>query len=155
MSSYLNVEKVWSDDVMMEFEITTADGCSQFCVKVYSGHSEFEALIVDLDRFKREIYGGIYDIEFGKFGPEFANGAFQARLHFDPDGRGKLFITVHAESDWVPFKKTEVASRALLYLKSQPVLLDNFIDELRRIISGSNDKATFECVWCAVVCGKS
>jgi hypothetical protein len=91
------------------------------------------------------VYGGIYDIEFGKFGPEFANGAFHARLHFHPDARGHLFVTVHAESDWRPFGKKEVASRASLYLKSEPVLLDNFIGELRSMISGSNDKAIFEC----------
>jgi hypothetical protein len=146
MPSHLEIKKVWSDDDVVEFEVTTLDGCSQFCIKVYAGHSEFEALIADLDRFKRRIYGGIYDIEFGKFGPEFANGALHARLHFDTEGRGQLFITVHAESDWHPFKKTEVAGRASFYLKSEPVLLDNFIDALRGIISGSNDKATFECV---------
>jgi len=140
------IEKVWSDSDVVEFEITTSDGCSQFCVKVYAGHENLESLIADLDRFKGQVYGGIYDIEFGKFGPEYANGAIQARLHFHPDGRGHLFITVRAESEWRPFSKTDVASHAILYLKSEPGLLDRFVGELRRLVSGTQDKATLECV---------
>jgi hypothetical protein len=146
MTPYIAIEKVWSDDDVVEFAITTSDGLSLFRVKVYTGHQAIEALITELENFKSEVYGGIYDIEFGEFGPEYASGAFQARLHFHPEGRGHLFITVHAESDWRPFSKTEVASRATLYLKSEPGLLDNFIDELRKVKSGSNDRATFECV---------
>jgi hypothetical protein len=92
------------------------------------------------------VYGGIYDMEFGKFGREYANGAFQARLHFHPDCRGHLFITVRAESEWSPFSKSEVASRATLYLKSEPGLLDKFIGEMRKVLCGTQGKATFECV---------
>ena len=146
MTPSIAIEKVWSDDDVVEFEITTSDGCSQFRVKVYAGHANLESLVADLDRFKGQVYGGIYDMEFGKFGPEYANGAFQARLHFHPDGRGHLFITVHAESDWRPFSKTDVASHATLYLKSEPGLLDRFIRELRRVGAGTQDKAAFECV---------
>jgi hypothetical protein len=140
------IEKIWSDDDVVEYEITTLDGCSQFCVKVYAGHEKLNLLIADLDRFKDQVHSGTYDIEFGKFGPEYANGAFHARLHFHPNGRGSLFVTVHAESGWRPFSKTEVASRTTLYLRSEPGLLDRFIGELRRVLSGTQDKATFECV---------
>jgi hypothetical protein len=146
MKPSIVIEKVWSDDLVVEFEITTSDGWSQFCVRAYVGHKHLETVVADLDRFKSQVYDGIYDIEFGKFGPEFANGAFLARLHFYPEGRGGLFITVRTESDWRPFSKTEVASRATLNLKSEPALLDRFIGELRRIYSGTQDNATFECV---------
>jgi hypothetical protein len=146
MTPSIVIEKVWSDDDVVEFGITTSDGCSQFWVKVYAGHEKLESLVADLDRFKVQVCGGIYDMEFGKFGPEYANGAFQARLHFQPDGRGHLFITVRAESEWSPFSKTEVASRATLYLKSEPGLLDKFIGEMRKVSNGTQDKASFECV---------
>jgi hypothetical protein len=42
--------------------------------------------------FKLHIYGGLFDLEFGEFGPEYANGAFHARFHFQ--GRAKIYITV-------------------------------------------------------------
>ena len=84
MTSYIAIKKLWSDNDMVEFEITTSDKSSQFCVKAYAGHEALELLIAELDRFKAKVPGGIYDMEFGKFGPEFGNGAFQARLHFYP-----------------------------------------------------------------------
>ena len=146
MTPSIAIEKVWFDDDVMEFEITMSDGCSQFRSKVYAGYKNLEKLVEDLDCFKSQLFGGIYDMEFGQFGPEFANGAFQARLHFHAEGRGHLFITVRAESDWYPFSKSDVASRATLYLKSEPSLLDRFIGELVRVVSGTQDKATFECV---------
>lgn len=145
MIPFIAIEKVGSDDDVVEFEITTSDGCSSFCVKVYAGHENLKSILADLDRFKDQLHGGIYDMKLGEFGPEYANGAFQARLHFHPEGGG-LFITVRAESNWRPFSKTEVASRASLYLKSEPALLDRFIGELRRVSSNTQGKATFECV---------
>jgi hypothetical protein len=146
MTPSIAIEKVWSDDDVVELAITTSDGCSSFYVKAYTGHENLKSLVAGLDCFKDQLYGGIYDMKLGEFGPEYANGAFQARLHFHPDGRGHLFITVHAESDWRPFSKTDVASCATLYLKSEPALLDRFIGELRRVSSATHGSATFECV---------
>lgn len=146
MTPSIVIEKVWSDDDLVEFRITTTDGCSLFCVNVYSGHEHLRSLVADLDRFKVQLSGGIFDIEFGKFGPEYAKGAFQARLHFRSNGRGRLFTTVRAESEWRPFSMTNVASRATLHLTSEPALLDRFIGELRRVSSGTEMTATLECV---------
>ena len=142
----IDIEKVWSDDDVVELAITTTDECSSFYVKVYAGHQNLRSLIADLDRFKDQLYGGIYDMKLGEFGHEYANGAFQARLHFQRDGRGHLFITVRAESDWRPFNNTNVASCATLHLKSEPALLDRFIGELGRVSSGTKTNATLECV---------
>lgn len=147
MTPHIILKKVWSDDDVVEFKVTTSDGSSQICVNVYAGHGTFESLIADLERFKGQVHGGIYDLELGKFGPEYAKGAFEARLHFHPPGRGYLCVTVNAESEWYPFSKMEVASRATLHLKSEPALLDRFINELRSIGSGRNEKATLECLW--------
>jgi hypothetical protein len=142
----ITLKKVWSDENLVEFEITTSDGCSTFCVKVYAGLQSRETLAADLERFAPNVFGGIYDIEFGKFGPEYTSGAFRARLNFDMEGRGQLFVTVRAESDWYTFSRTHVASRATLYLSSEPGLLGQFIQELRQVHSGARDAAALECV---------
>jgi hypothetical protein len=146
MTPQIAIEKVWTDDDVDEYKITTSDGCSGFCTKVYVGHGALDSLLAGLDRFKSQIYGGIYDVALGSFGPEYANGAFHARLHFARDGRGHLYITVNAESEWHQFNTMEVASRATLYLKSEPALLDRFIGELRGITTGVAGKVIFECV---------
>jgi hypothetical protein len=85
MKAGISFKKVWFDDDLVEFEITTSDGVSLFCPKVYAGHSS-------------------------------------PRLHFHKPGRGRLFITVNAQSDWRDFTMTKVASQAILYLTSEPEL---------------------------------
>lgn len=80
------------------------------------------------------------EISYSEFGPEYANGAFQARLHFNVPGR--LFISTHQQSDFEEFSKTQVASEARMYLKTEPILLDNFISELKALNSGASNEAT-------------
>jgi hypothetical protein len=142
MKAGISFKKVWFDDDLVELEITTSDGVSRFGTKVYAGHQALGELIADLDRFKSQVHGGIYDIRLGAFGPEYASGAFQARLHFYQPGRGRLFITVNAESDWRDFTMTKVASQAILYLTSEPALFDNFIEDLKKLQAGETDEAT-------------
>ncbi len=149
MNAGISIQKVWFDDDVVEFEIKTSDGVSLFCTKVYVGHEALKEGIADLDRFKSHVYGGIYDIRFGEFGPEYANGAFQARLNFQKSGQGRLYITVNAQSDWDEFNNREVASQATLYLTSEPALLDNFIQQLKQIQTGVADEAS---LWSALVC---
>jgi hypothetical protein len=61
----ITLKNVWSDENLVEFEITTSDGCSTFCVKVYAGLQSLETLAADLERFAPNVFGGICDIESG------------------------------------------------------------------------------------------
>jgi hypothetical protein len=139
MDKGISFRKIWFDKDCIELEIKTSDGASSFSNKVYVGYGTLDNLISDLDRFKDQVYGGIYDIQLGEFGPEYAGGAFHARLHFHKPGR--LYITVKVQTDFEEFTKTSVASEATLYLTSEPGLLDNFIIELKRLKSGVSDEA--------------
>ena len=78
----------------------------------------------------------------GGFGPEYANGAFDARLHFQ--NRGKILVTIKSQSDYKEFGIKNVASEATLSLISEPALLDNFIDELINLQATVTDEATLE-----------
>jgi hypothetical protein len=78
-------------------------------------------------------------------GPEYAGGAFHARLHFHEPGHGRIFITVRAESAWHDFTLSKVASRATLYFTSEPALLDNFITDLAHLKAGEADEAFLSC----------
>ena len=141
MEAGIFFKKLWSDDDCVEIEVVSSDGASSFCTRVYIGHQNLEMLVADLDRFKVAIHGGIYDVRIGEFGPEFANGAFHARLHFYQPGHGRLFTTVHAESAWHDFTSTKVASEATLHLTTEPVLFDNFVEELRELQTGKTVEA--------------
>jgi hypothetical protein len=98
--------------------------------------------LLSLAPSKDHVYGGIYDIQFGVFGPEYASGAFHARLHFHK--LSKIHITVKAQSGFEEFGMKHVASESTLYLISEPILLDNFIAELKALSAGLRDEAKLE-----------
>ena len=131
----LGFTKIWQDDDMMELRIHACDGTSTFSNKVYVGHQNLRNVIRELNTFKDHIYGGIYDLRFGEFGPEYASGALHARLQFHD--RGKLLISAYMQSDYSDFGQKNVASEANLYLISEPSLLDNFIQALRALSDGN------------------
>jgi hypothetical protein len=143
MKAGLYFENVWFDNDAIELKITASDGVSRFSTNVYVGYSEIDDLVKRLHVFKKQIYGGIFDIELGGFGPEYANGAFSGRMHFYE--RGKIYITARMQSKFCDFGVKNVASDATLYLISEPALLDNFITELRVINTDLSNKAVLEC----------
>ena len=85
-------------------------------------------------------------MRFGKFGPEYANGAIHARFEFHRSGNGKLSITARAESDWNEFTNTKVASNATLFLRTEPALFDNWLKALKALANGKRDDAVLECI---------
>jgi hypothetical protein len=136
------LKKIWFDDDVVELKIDSSDGNSLFSNKVYVGHQEIDDLIAGLNIFRDHVHGGIYNIRFGEFGPEYANGAFHARLHFQKPGI--IYVTINAQSDFEEFGIKSVASEATLYFTTEPILLDNFIAELRALKAGSRDEAKLE-----------
>ncbi len=146
MLAGITFAKIWFDDDMVELEISTSDGSSEFVTRIYVGHQQLAQLVESLGSFKTHIYGGLHDIGLGHFGPEYGSGAFHARLHFFQTGRGRLFITVRAEGSWDTFTVARVASRATLYLVTEPALFDAFIISLGAISSGSADRAFLQAI---------
>lgn len=142
--SFICFRKVWFDIDVIELNILVSDGKSQFSINVYTGHQYLENVVEQLESFKYKVHGGIFDMKFGEFGPEFANGGFIARLHFQK--RGKLNISVHMESEHREFSNTKVASLARLYLQSEAALLDAFTSELRAVSESNSDVALLECL---------
>ena len=144
MKPGIHISKVWADDDVVELRILVADGTSSFANKVYVGHAALEDAVSSLHAFKDHVHGGLCDLRFGAFGAEYASGAFQARFHFPVPGR--LFVSCEQESEFVEFAKKEVASRATMYVKSEPALLDRFIAELRAVSAGTSEEAYLEAV---------
>lgn len=143
MSSHFTIHNIWNDEDLIELSIEVSDGKSIFLNTVYAATDSIQHLARDLAKFREQIDGGLYDVRFGEFGPKYANGAFHARLHFHVPGQ--LFLSTWQQTDFEEFTKTQVASEAKMYLKAEPISLDNFIAELRSMNAGLNDKATLIC----------
>ncbi len=140
MNPSLDIRKIWEDDDMIEVVFTVSDGRSIFATELYLGRGALTETVVELDKFKSQVHGGIYDLEWGGFGPEFASGAVRIRMHFYHGAR--LCISGLIESDHTEFGLKKVASRGELYFYSEPALLDNFIEELRSLSKGTSDSVS-------------
>ncbi|MBK6942080.1 MAG: hypothetical protein IPH13_18020 [Planctomycetes bacterium] len=144
MKSGIHISRVWSDDDIVELRILVSDGVSSFSNNAYVGHPALEDAVASLQIFKSQVHGGLLDVRFGEFGPEYASGSFHARFHVPAPGR--VFVSCEQESEFVEFAKKEVASKATLYIKTEPALLDRFIAELRAVSAGASDEAYLEAV---------
>lgn len=146
MKPFIAFKKIWEDEDMVELTISISDGKSLFQCNAYVAHQTMAESVKELGVFKNHVYGGLYDLRFGEFGPEYANGAFHARFEFHRSGNGKLSITAKAESEWDDFTHTKVASNATLYLRTEPALYDNWLNALASLINGSSAEAMLECI---------
>ena len=140
MDTGISFLRMWADDDMVELRIEVNDGTSTFGIRVYAGHQRLKDTAAGLERFKDQIHGGIYDLRFGEFGPEYASGAFHARLQFQHSGH--VHITLAAQSGYFDFGKTHVATESTLYMMTEPALLDDFIGALKALNDGHVDKAS-------------
>ncbi len=144
MKSGIQFIKNWFDIDLIELKIEVSDGISLFSNRVYISHETLPDMISDLNVLRDHIHGGLLDIRLGEFGPEYANGAFHARFHFQQ--LGKLYITCRQQSRFEKFPLREVANEATIHLKTEPVLLDNFIVGLKALSNGNSEEAYLESV---------
>lgn len=144
MNPELLITKIWFDDDLTELLITVCDGSSLFVNKTYVANDAIANFIDSLNVFKNSYYGGITDIMWGGFGYEYASGAFAARLHFPKPS--VLYLSTHQQTEFFDFKARQEANEAKMHLWSEPVLLDNFIEELESLKAGITDVAKLICI---------
>ena len=78
MKSSITFTKIWQDNEMVELTIAIIDGISLFQCNTYVGHQDLKDKVDELNVLKVYLNGGLYDLRFGEFGPEYGGGAFHA-----------------------------------------------------------------------------
>jgi hypothetical protein len=144
MKPGIRVTRAWADDDVVDLRIEVSDGTSFFSNRVSVERDALDDAVSALATFQGHIRAGLLDVSFGRFGPEYAGGAFLARFHFPAPGR--LHVTCEQESAFGEFSRRQVASRATLYLRSEPVLLDRFVAELESLAARRRGEAWLEGV---------
>ncbi len=144
MKPKIKNSNIWADDHMFELEIETSSEFSKFSTKVYAGYQDIDKIIEELDIFKNQIHGGIYDLSFGEFGPEYGSGAFTIRFQFQDNG--KLNLTIKSQTEFYSFGKKEIADEATMYLKTEPSLLDNFVSGIKSISKNVGNEVELICI---------
>ena len=128
MQPYIKMSSLWHDDDMWELRLQVHDGQNSFTTDIYIGHQDKEAWILQLKRFSTQVHGGLLNLQFGMFGPEYGGGAMQLRFHFL--AHKKIHLSVHGQSVFFEFGKNNVARESKLYLLVEPAQLDQFIRAL-------------------------
>lgn len=144
MKHEVRFTRIWSDEDSLELRIEVRDGRSHFSIDAYVGVDWPSEVKKSLLVFRDHIHDGIFDLKVGELGPEYASGAFVARMHFAPPGT--LNVSTVQQSDHFEYKGNKVASEAKLFLKTEPVLLDRFIEELELLNSPSETIAVLSCI---------
>lgn len=65
-----------------------------FAINAYVGRIDFREVLENLRRFAKQIYGGLCEVRFGEFGPEYANGA----VH--PTMAGEVTVSDRSAIEW-------------------------------------------------------
>lgn len=134
----------WIDEDMVELTIEIGDGSAVFSNQIYVGHKQLRDAVEGLHAFKDHVYGGIFNLRFGEFGPEYGSGAFDARLQFRQ--RGKIWLRVSAQSQFERFDGKDFASEATLYLITETALFDQFVRDFRAMSVGDGEQAKLEAI---------
>ena len=135
MEAMLKLTKNWADADMVDMTVYACDGNGALSTNIYIGHAQLRDAAAALKGFN----GTLFDLEFGKFGPEYAAGAMLARLHLRP--RGLVVITIRLQSPFASYGNTQVASEATLYLVTELGMLDEFSRAVQAISNGQCEEA--------------
>ena len=144
MDHHIVVTHTWADDDVAELAFEVCDGRSQFVNSAYVGLDWLKEQAAALATFSRQVHGGLYDLKAGETGPEFAGGAFLARFHYHKPTA--LYISTFQQSEYVPFKNSEVAAESRFFLRTEPGLLDDFVRALEGIDADKSAAAVLKCM---------
>jgi hypothetical protein len=144
MEPHLTIKYDGSDEDVAELCFEVSDGASQFVNSAYVGLDWLRDQAAGLATFSRQVHGGIYNLGAGDRGPEYARGAFEARFHYYKPT--ELYISTYQQAEYFDFKKTQVASEATLYLRTEPGLLDEFGKSLKALERNAGSSAILKCI---------
>jgi len=144
MLRHITVTRKTSDEDVLLLSFEVCDGVSVFVSEAYAQFDWETTSAQKLRTFGHQLHGGLFDLEAGDGGPEYASGAFRARFHFFKPT--KLLVSVEQQGDYFAFKNTAVAPEARMFLRTEPALLDRFIEALPRLDASDGGEAVLECI---------
>ena len=144
MTPHIAITRTWSDNDVAKLAFEVCDGTSVFANEAYVPLDWGAVTASALDAFGQQIHGGLFDIQAGAEGFEYAGGYIRARFHwYRPH---QLLISTWQQEDHFPYKDGKVAAEAKLFLKTEPALLDRFVAALPSLDAKGGGQATLECI---------
>jgi hypothetical protein len=140
----ITITRTWSDNDVAQLTFEVCDGVSVFTNDAYASPDWGAAAAAALRTFSQKIHGGLFDLEAGKEGLEYASGSFRARFHYYKPNQ--LLVSTIQQGDFFGFKSSQVAPTAKMFLRTEPSLLDQFIAALPTLDASDGEPAVLQCV---------
>src|SRR5689334_11900503 len=121
MDPRIAITRTWSDNDVAQLKFEVCDGMSAFTNEAYVSLDWATNAATALRTFGRQIHGGLFNLEAGEGGREYASGAFRARFHYYKPTH--LLISTWQQGEFLSFKGNEVAAEATMFLRTEPGLL--------------------------------
>ena len=144
MTPRIAITRTWSDNDVAQLTFEVCDGASTFANEAYVPLDWGAATASALRAFGQQIYGGLFDLQAGEEGFEYAGGYIRARFHWYKTDQ--LLISTWQQGAHFPFKGSRAAADARLFLKTEPALLDRFVAALHSFDAQGDGQATLECI---------
>ncbi len=138
------ITRRWSDNDVAQLAFEVCDGVSVFTNEAYVALDWGATAATALRAFGQQVHGGLFNLEAGEEGPEYASGSFRARFHYYKPNQ--LLISTRQQRDFFAFKSGEVAPESKMFLRTEPTLLDRFIAALPALDTSDGEHAVLECV---------
>jgi hypothetical protein len=133
------------DNIDEDGTVLTLDVNNEFAsvhIQSFVNRPLLEDFVGGLQSFSKLATNSKFEFRFGEFGPRAAGGA--ASFDFQYIGRGQIIVGMLLESPYRDCGSLKIADSASLKFQTQPVLLDNFIAELRQLALCNTNTAIFE-----------
>jgi hypothetical protein len=144
MLSRITITGAWSDNDVAQLTFEVCDGVSVFTNEAYAAVDRGAAAAAALRTFGEQIHGGLFDLEAGKEGLEYASGSFRARFHYYKPNQ--LLVSTIQQGEFFRFKGSQVAPTAAMFLRTEASLLDQFIAALPALDASDGGQAILQCV---------
>jgi len=128
-----------NDPDYLYMHVHASDEHASISTTIYVGHQNLQEAAAGLERFRHDVHGGVYDLDFGTFGPRYAAGALHARLAFQ--SLGNIHMTMRVQTAFAPFGAENVASEATLHSTTVVCQLDDFVRAMQAMSDGFCDEA--------------
>lgn len=140
----ITITRTWSDNDVAQLTFEVCDGVSVFANEAYASLDWGATAAAALRTFGQQIHGGLFNLEAGEEGPEYASGSLRARFHYYKPNQ--LLISTIQQGDFFSFKGSQVAPTATMFLRTEPSLLDQFITALLALDASDGGQAVLQCV---------
>jgi hypothetical protein len=140
----ITITRTWSDNDVAQLTFEVCDGVSVFTSEAYASLEWGATAAAALRTFGTQIHGGLFNLEAGDGGPEYASGSFRARFHYYKPNQ--LLVSTIQQGDFFGFKGSQVAPTATMFLRTEPSLLDQFIAALPALDASDGGQAVLQCV---------